>query len=894
MSDEEVGTMIGAWNQLATLRKENLKIAKVDQLGGRSLHGVYLTGGQGLRRKPTVDGRGVAVGQGGLLLVSQDSGATWGYLAPRLPESVLSCWDFHSVHGAGSHVWVAGRPGSVLLHSPDRGKTWEVQKTGSELPLHSLFFHDEKRGWAVGELGSILATSDGGKTWKAQRRGGRRAAVMVIQTDSHDTTLGTVANLGAVDSYLTTVIQAIAPDPASASEKEAGQASRLARAVRMAGGASGEMLWQFPKPNHVRLKNAHDLEKLWDSMHLRLGKGTEQMTRQLTLAMRIWRPEVVVVSANAKDDPASQTVLNAVKKAFQSAGEEKAFAEQLDKLGLSTWKVSKLYVGVNKGEGNISIPLTRPVATLASTLRDFVTEPTNLVHGKSTIVPVSEYWKLANSRVPNVQEDRHLMQGIRLAFGGEARRPHGKPKVLTEALRKLLSTQNTIQNLTFNAKAGGLSDPNRLLSLIGPLLDKLPPERGARMAHAVARHYVRMGEWHLAREVFGVMIDRFPAHELAMDAYRWLILHNSSDEVRRRHELGQFVVAGLSGYRQLPGGAVPKKPSKNLNEAQRQRAEMLSKMKTGKEEVNEAWVKRSTEREIRDWNEGSIRLGPKLASFGPLVGTDPAARFALASAQRKIGEFDEVEKWYERFVSRQTNGPWKDNAAMELWMSRRRGAPPKQLFQSRYSATRPYLDGKLKDECWTSSGQPVVLKNAIGTTGDEYATKVAITHDKEFLYLAIHCEHPKSDPVKPIGKRERDMDLKNHDRVSLFLDLDRDYSTAYHFQFDRRGAAKESCWNDPRWNPSWFVAVHQEETYWQAEIAIPRGALTGDHFMQGRPWCCNVMRVVPGEGVQSWSLPAGVPETNPRLEGMGMLLFLPQPNAQPTVSTKPEMKRAKQ
>lgn len=893
MSDEQIGTLIGAWNQLATLRKENLKIAKVDQLGGRSLHSVYLTGGQGHRRTPTTDGRGVAVGQGGLLLMSQDSGATWGYLAPRLPESVLSCWDFHAVHGAGSHIWVAGRPGSVMLHSPDRGKTWEVQKTGNQLPLHSLFFHDEKRGWAVGELGSILATTDGGKTWKVQRRGGRRSAVMVIQTDSKDTTFGTIARVGAVDAYLTTVIQAIAPDPASASEKDAGQASRLARAVRMAGGAAGEMLWQFPKPKHVRVNDANDLEKLWDGMHLRLGKGAEQMTRQLTLALRIWRPEVVVVSGKAKEDPASKMVVDAIQKAFQSAGDEKAYPEQIQRLALSTWKPLKLYVGVNKGEGNIAISLTRPVATLSETLRDFVTEPTNLVHGKSTIVPVSEYWKLVNSQIPNAQVDRYLTQGIQLAYGGEARRPHGKPKVLTDELKRILTTQTTIQNLTFAAKKGGLTDPNRVMSLLGPLLDKLPPERGAKMAHSVARHYVRMGEWHLAREVFGVMVERFPAHELAMDAYRWLILHNSSDEVRRRHELGQFVVTGAIGYRQLPGVSVPKNANPQLNEAQRQKRELLSKFQTNREEVKEAWVKQSTEREIRDWNEGSIKLGPKLASFGALLGTDPATRFALASAKRKIGQFEEAEKWFEKFVSRQQSGPWKENAMMELWLSRRRGAPPKQLFQSRHASNRPYLDGKLDDPCWREGGQPVVLKNAIGTTGDEYKTKVMLTHDKDFLFLAVRCEHPNAEPVKSIDKRDRDMTLNNHDRISLFLDLDRDYSTAYHFQFDRRGGARESCWADPRWNPSWFVAVHQEATYWQAEIAIPRGALTGDHFMQGRPWCCNIVRVVPGQGVQAWSLPAGVPEANPKLEGMGMLLFLPKPNSQPTVSTKPEMKRAK-
>ncbi len=91
MTSKDRGALVGAWNQMATVRGDNIKLAKVDQLGGRRLNGAYLTGEMTLRKEIATDGRGVAVGQGGLLLVTQDSGATWGYLAPRLPAAVLSC-----------------------------------------------------------------------------------------------------------------------------------------------------------------------------------------------------------------------------------------------------------------------------------------------------------------------------------------------------------------------------------------------------------------------------------------------------------------------------------------------------------------------------------------------------------------------------------------------------------------------------------------------------------------------------------------------------------------------------------------------------------------------------------------------------------------------------------
>ncbi len=47
---------------------------------------------------------------------------------------------------------------------------WKRQHTGTLAWLHSLFFLDQKRGWAVGSKGVLLATDDGGNTWKIQPR----------------------------------------------------------------------------------------------------------------------------------------------------------------------------------------------------------------------------------------------------------------------------------------------------------------------------------------------------------------------------------------------------------------------------------------------------------------------------------------------------------------------------------------------------------------------------------------------------------------------------------------------------------------------------------------------------------------------------------------------------
>lgn len=44
--------------------------------------------------------------------------------------------------------------------------TWAKQRAGTMAWLHSLFFIDQNRGWAVGSKGTLLQTLDGGESWK--------------------------------------------------------------------------------------------------------------------------------------------------------------------------------------------------------------------------------------------------------------------------------------------------------------------------------------------------------------------------------------------------------------------------------------------------------------------------------------------------------------------------------------------------------------------------------------------------------------------------------------------------------------------------------------------------------------------------------------------------------
>ncbi|NQD58687.1 glycosyl hydrolase [Pseudomonas sp. CM25] len=70
---------------------------------------------------------------------------------------------------AGGRMVAVGDHGVVLL-SDDHGMQWrQARSVPLSTPLTGVSFVDAKRGWAVGHWGAILATTDGGESWQVQR-----------------------------------------------------------------------------------------------------------------------------------------------------------------------------------------------------------------------------------------------------------------------------------------------------------------------------------------------------------------------------------------------------------------------------------------------------------------------------------------------------------------------------------------------------------------------------------------------------------------------------------------------------------------------------------------------------------------------------------------------------
>ncbi|MCC7039839.1 MAG: glycosyl hydrolase [Burkholderiales bacterium] len=80
---------------------------------------------------------------------------------------------------AGDRVVAVGQRGHIVV-STDQGKTWRQAKVPVSSDLTAVFFVDDRKGWAVGHDGVVLASEDGGDTWQLQLDG-RRANVKLVE-----------------------------------------------------------------------------------------------------------------------------------------------------------------------------------------------------------------------------------------------------------------------------------------------------------------------------------------------------------------------------------------------------------------------------------------------------------------------------------------------------------------------------------------------------------------------------------------------------------------------------------------------------------------------------------------------------------------------------------------
>ncbi|BAW24131.1 WD40/YVTN/BNR-like repeat-containing protein [Pseudomonas putida] len=97
--------------------------------------------------------------------------------APRVkqPQKVFLA----AITRAGDRLVAVGEHGVITL-SDDNGRTWRQANVPVDVNLTAVAFVDRDHGWAIGHQGAVLASEDGGEHWQ-KRLDGKQVAQLVLE-----------------------------------------------------------------------------------------------------------------------------------------------------------------------------------------------------------------------------------------------------------------------------------------------------------------------------------------------------------------------------------------------------------------------------------------------------------------------------------------------------------------------------------------------------------------------------------------------------------------------------------------------------------------------------------------------------------------------------------------
>lgn len=369
----------------------------------------------------------------------------------RLMSSTSST--FAPIASAGEYCWLAGNPGSCLLRSSDRGRTWRLLHTDQSLPIHALQFVDKDRGWAVGAFGTILATVDGGETWTPQHSGGTRASLLGLFAEPSDVPLEVLARYCGDEGYLGVVESLTRRDVETTSAMGVDEEQRLAAGVVAASGSYANTSWRFPLRQSGTSMSADAIALGWSLTNG--ADGSQLLEEYLVLRIRQWRPEVVITRSSdpRRNDVLATMVSQAVLTATQKAADPAAYTNQLQVLGLKTWEVKKVCaVTDGPSSGGMGIDTSQLATRLGRSIHEHASQSYALMHKEWTPVPRKRGIELLSSTLPPAIASRDLFSGVAIANGSEARRVEGHPQATSLAeLRIVTQKQRAIELLLTRA-----------------------------------------------------------------------------------------------------------------------------------------------------------------------------------------------------------------------------------------------------------------------------------------------------------------------------------------------------------------------------------------------------------------------------------------------------------
>ncbi len=880
--DPAHGVVAGNDGRLAVVAAPQMVLSNTPTLGRRPLRAMRL-----------VDGRyGWLVGDGGLVMLTTDAGLSWQNPAAPIPAGVRDFFDFGALATLGNHIWIAGAPGTAVVHSADAGATWELQPTDQRLPLHAITFIDEDRGWAVGALGTILATRDGGRTWRRQRTGGTRVALMGIFSEAHRVPLELFALQSGNEGYLGVVEILNRRDVEIPSTDDASLEDLAYAALSTVGACGAEQAWRFPLRQRGLNFSSQELMDIWDRAND--GKGVALLEELVVRRIRQWRPEVVITEAASPrgDHPLSHLVNQIVLSAVLNAADSTSFPDHTTIAGLEPWTVKKVFcITEDHGQATVRLTTSQLATRLGRSVAEHAADGYAMVRSQYQSSPTTMGFKLLQDRLPQAAGRTDIFSGIFLQPGGEARRRSGLPGAKNlDSLARAAQQRRNVEQI-FNMTSEKSANTTAWLGQVQDLTKKLTPLNAGQVIFHLGQRYREAGRLELAAQSLEQLVQRYPHHPLSESALVWLVKYYSSGELAWQLRSGtrfnsrvitaSVASAGMAegvlqaSYQQPvdhdrardPRG-LPLPHGIQNTPAMKTPATPVGVVRTGLQSAGQTTTA-GAQFDISERAGLALNYAKMIQRGRPELFAEPWVQFPMAVAYRANGLPRDAERFYHRLGSAPIPSQWERCAQAELWLSHGRGRSPKTTYNCRRASGRPLLDGQLDDAIWKQA-EHCDLTSPQHDDG-QWPAAAMLAFDDEFLFLAVSCrKSPGHEYLTTPGPRPRDPDLTERDRVELLIDLDRDYTSFYRLVIDHRGWPRESCVGNVHWDPTWYVAHHETPSDWTIEAAIPLRELAPANPQKGTTWAMGIQRIVPGVGIQSFTQPAAVV---PRGEGFALMMF---------------------
>ncbi len=736
---------------------------------------------------PTDGARSIGLTGHGRVLVSDNLGRTWQPLP--LPPGIANYIHFHAACALGNQLWLAGSPGTTILKSSDLGRTWQVARTGQTLPIRAITFHDPLRGIAVGALGTILTTSDGGSSWRTNKGQGNRLGLLAIVPSPRDFapelfSYATAIGARSAASFVSTEAQLIGTSDLAANRQRlmanlgptAVQRLHQALTISGAAGVAGD---------------------------LGATNETDSMIR-LSMAIRIWRPDVVAV-------PATTATFSQLTQLVQAAVARAADDHPTDEsslVDLAPWSCQVVTVNPQPRGAGIPIATDQPLAGLHASVGGMAHRA--LVIGWNDRLPDDLRLQVISG---NLSASTLLSLIEHSGSSGQARR--AVPDKTSDSSNQLAGQRKIItalvRRVTRGGEAGGMMQ-------LGPLIGQLPVSDGSLMLFSAARRFHAAGDVQAGFQSMDLLRQRDPTSGLASAALTERFLLLSSQEFT--HHLGRDGQAAANTKRQsrkTPALPISGMPFSGMGIVPEQYAR--------EDPSDPAWVQ---------------------SQLTPAQQAEPAVRFTLEAVERRTRKPNENRSTYQRLSRAMPTALARRLAAAELWLhGDRTDRCPVPLVKLPSVDEKPLLDGSLNEPIWQLA-QPVSLPTTRGLDGE-----VRLLRDEAFLFVGVRCEVDPGSETATDTTRKRDADLTSHDRIQLQLDVDRDFVTSWDLTIDHRGWASDSCGGDPSWDPRLFIASSRSPNAWIIESAVALEDL-GQSATSAAEWGLRISRCLPGHAAQEW------------------------------------------